>query len=191
MNGRNSDRISICKVGATRIHHNRFNLPSALYHRDCRGGKHGRSGAIRASTRRHISGRIIPPEFLHFRIHRGHRNRRRHYISGARRGQRDGFNGAMIDDPPLNHRLNRCGRKRRKGTIRNSRRYRRIYYEGSVVCDGLDDYIFTRKGKFYVRAHSKRRCEGCSDACDDGTCCRCRYVAELCVCVLLFKNQAG
>ena len=65
VNCRNDDRIGICKVDATRIHHDRFNLSSTLYHRDCCGGKYGRSAAIRASTRTHVCDRIIPPECLH------------------------------------------------------------------------------------------------------------------------------
>ena len=177
VNCRNDDRIGVCKVDATRIHHNRFNLSSTLYHGGCRGEKDGCGGAIRASTRTHVCGRIIPPEFLHFRIHRGHRNRRRHHISCARRSQRDGINAAIIDNSPLNHRLDRCGGKRCKGTRRDGCRYGRICYEGSIVRDGLNDYIFTRRGKFHMRAHSKRPCEICSITRDDGACCRCRYVA--------------
>ena len=129
VNCRNDDRIGICKVDATRIHHNRFNLSGTLYHCDCRGEKYGRSAAIRASTRTHVRNRIIPPECLHFRICRRHCNRRRHHISGARRGQCDGFNGAVIDNPSLNHRLNRCGGKRRKGIRCDGCRYGRICYE--------------------------------------------------------------
>ena len=175
VNCRNDDRIGICKVDATRIHHNRFNLSGALYHCGCRGEKYGRSAAGRAGTRTHVRNRIIPPEFLHFRICRGHRNRRRHHISCARRGQRDGINAAISDSRPLNHRLDRCGGKRRKGTCRDGCRYGRICYEGSIVRDGLNDYIFTRSGKFYMRAHSKRPCEICSNTCDDGAVRRCRY----------------
>ena len=177
VNGCNGDRIGICKVDATRIHHNRFNLSGTLHHCGCRGEKYGLGAALRASTRTHVRDRIIPPEFLHFRICRGHRNRRRHHISGARRGQRDGINAAIIDNRPLNHRLDRCGGKRRKGTCRDGCRYGRICYEGSIVRDGLNDDIFTRRGKFHMRTHSKRPCEICSNACDDGAVRRCRYCA--------------
>ena len=129
VNCRNDDRIGICKVDATRIHHNRFNLSGALYHCGCRGEKYGRSAAISASTRTHVRDRIIPPERMHFRICRGHRNRWRHYISGARRGQRDGINAAISDSRPFNHRLDRCGGKRRKDIRCDGCRYGRICYE--------------------------------------------------------------
>ena len=122
----NGDRIGICIVDTTRIHHNSFNLSSTLYHGGCRGEKDGRRGAIRASARAHVRGRIVPPEFLHFRICRGYRNRRRHHISCARRSQRDGINAAIIDNSPLNHRLDRCSGKRRKGIRCDGCRYGRI-----------------------------------------------------------------
>ena len=99
----NNNRIGICKVDATSIQCNRFNLSCALFHGDCRWGKYGRRATFRASARTHVRDRIIPPECLHFRICRRHRNCRRYHISGARRGQRDGINATIIDNPPLNH----------------------------------------------------------------------------------------
>ena len=173
----NSNIIGICIVDATRIHHNRFNLTRALYCGGCCGGKHGCGAGLSASARTHVRNRIIPPKFLHLRIHRGHRHRRRHHISRTCRGQRDGINAAIIDNPSLNHRLDRCGGIRRKGTRRDGCRYGRIRYEGRVVRDGDHDRIFTRRGKFQMRTRSERPREVCSNTCDDIGARRCCYRA--------------